>query len=345
MHDRCEEAVQDLKAQVAELRGQLAAAAENLAAAEGKLATAKEARKRSASANWRLRDVEKSLRAQIARLSEQHQHLKDSLVAHGQAARETCQTAGSIIASQSLALRGAGERVAVLAATLGPDLVGRPFADMLVHAAEVLEAVYATPPEDAVWTRQDAEDLAACLLAKAGEVEAVQKHADAPVQPAAQPAASLLSQVLALLEQEVRAETDYQRPEAAAVVAGVNRAILRVRDALRDWCHPAGREVVLSSAEAARLGASGTPMRVTTVRTYALHFHLDVGSPEEKKLFATMERRGITTNWQPPRNEPHIPGEKRPVSIASDDPDDLERLRIELAGQGIYPDAPAVGAP
>lgn len=74
------------------------------------------------------------------------------------------------IATQAAAVRAAGDRVAKLAAVLGPDLAGRPFAELLQQAAQALEAAGGGP-------------LVTALLAKAAEVEAVQVAADAPVLP------------------------------------------------------------------------------------------------------------------------------------------------------------------
>lgn len=216
-----------LKAQVEELTRKLAESEAARKTVEGKLATTEEARTRAGQGNWRLREVEKSLRAELARLNgpsgpaAQLKYVKDKLTAVGHEARALYATATTTIATQAQAVRSAGDRVAVLEAALGADLEGRPFAVLLTQAAQCLD------------DGGGGSSLADALLAKAGEVEAVQAHAQAPVQVAPTPGAELLPRLLVLLGQESLAEMDFETREFAAAASAFNQAMVRVCDRLR----------------------------------------------------------------------------------------------------------------
>jgi hypothetical protein len=310
-----------LKEQVEELTRKLEAAETGRRTAEGKLATANEARERASQANWRFREVEKKLRADLAKLNgpsgpvAQLRYVKQKLTAVGEEARAMYATAAATISTQAQAVRGAGDRVAVLEAMLGPDLSGRPFAELLVQAADALDAAGGGP-------------LALALRAKAGEVEAVQAPAQAPVQLTPAPEADLLQRLLALLEHEALAEIDYQ-PDRAAFDSAVTRALFRVRDALGKLA----------------AGAAGYPfLSVTRSERWSIVFHVSPGSPEEAKVFAACDRWGIILNFRPPPGERHRPGETRPLCVNGDDPAALERFRLELAAEGVSAEAQRAAA-
>lgn len=99
---------------------------------------------------------------------EQLRHVKPKLRAVVREFRAMQAAATETIATQAQAIAAAGKRVVRLEEALGPDLAGRPFSELLVQAADALDAAGGGP-------------LADCLRAKAGEVECVQPDAVAPV--------------------------------------------------------------------------------------------------------------------------------------------------------------------
>lgn len=100
--------------------------------------------------------------------AEQLRHIKPKLTAVVRETRAMQAIATETIATQAQAITAAGQRVVRLEEALGPDLAGRSFAELLVQAADALDAAGGGP-------------LVACLRAKAGEVECVQPAREAPV--------------------------------------------------------------------------------------------------------------------------------------------------------------------